>query len=177
MGGRIGVESVVGHGSAFWFELPRGETFGAVLEPADDTVEAFVEPDSAPCEILYIEDNTFNLRVLEAMFAEFPGYRLRTATDGESGLEAARARRPDLILLDINLPGMDGIETAELMRRDPVLTDVPIIAVSANAMDWEIDRARDADFDSYITKPIDVQILRRELATWSRGRSPDRASA
>jgi len=178
MGGRIGVESVVGHGSAFWFELPRGETFASVPEPAVDmTAGAPEAPDRVACEILYIEDNKFNLRVLEAVFSEFPGYRLRTATDGESGIEAARARRPDMILLDINLPGIDGIETADLIRRDPLLEDVPIIAVSANAMDWEIDRARDADFDSYITKPIDVQVLRRELAMWSRGRSTARASA
>jgi signal transduction histidine kinase/ActR/RegA family two-component response regulator len=176
MGGEIGVESVVGHGSAFWVELPRGESFVSTVERADTEIEAPVEPTTAACDILYIEDNKFNLRLLEAMFSEFPGYSLRTATDGESGLEAARARRPDMVLLDINLPGIDGIETAELMRRDPLLSDVPIIAVSANAMDWEIDRAHDADFDSYITKPIDVRVLRQELTTWSRGRSTGRSS-
>lgn len=177
MGGEIGVESVVGHGSAFWFELPRGEFVAPTVEPAVTEVEAPTASTVAGCEILYIEDNKFNLRLLEAMFREFPGYHLRTATDGESGLEAARARRPDLILLDINLPGINGIETADLIRRDPLLADVPIIAVSANAMDREIDRARDADFDSYITKPIDVKVLRRELMTWSRGRPSDQASA
>lgn len=177
MGGEIGVESVVGHGSAFWFELPRGESFVSAAVPDDRETKTHVEPANAPFDILYIEDNKFNLRLLEAMFSEFPGYDLRTANDGESGLESARARRPDMVLLDINLPGIDGIETAELMRRDPLLADVPIIAVSANAMDWEIDRAHHADFDSYITKPIDVQVLRRELTTWARGRSPDRSSA
>lgn len=176
MGGEIGVESVVGHGSAFWVELPRGESFVSTAERTDREIETHVGSTATPCDILYIEDNKFNLRLLEAMFSEFPGYSLRTAVDGESGLEAARARRPDLVLLDINLPGIDGIETAELMRRDPLLSDVPIIAVSANAMDWEIDRAHHADFDSYITKPIDVRVLRQELTTWSRGRSTGRSS-
>jgi len=158
MGGVIGVESTVGVGSVFWFELI------SVAEPhlstEGDDVEASARPH-VPREarlhtLLYVEDNPANLRLVEQIIARHPDIRLLTAVDGRSGIEIARVSQPDVILLDINLPGINGFEALRTLRSDPSTAHTPVIAISANAMPRDIERGLKAGFFRYITKPIKV---------------------
>ncbi len=159
MGGRIAVSSTIGKGSTFTLLFPRvaagapggGESFPLPPQP--------LPGNTRQSTILYIEDNPTNVELLRASLALNPIIRLEVAVDGESGLAAARSLRPDLILLDINLPGMDGFSVMRHIREDPLLAATPCIALSANAMPQEIQRARTAGFVDYITKPFDVRAL------------------
>ena len=109
--------------------------------------------------MLYIEDNPVNVLLMEAMLARVPGLRVVTAPLPGLGLQMARDERPDLILLDIQLPGMDGYEVLRRLRADPKTRAVPVIAVSANAMPSDVDRGLAAGFADYLTKPIDMSRL------------------
>lgn len=109
--------------------------------------------------MLYVEDNPTNVLLVQEALKLAPGIRLEIAVDGNAGLAAAQALKPDLILLDINLPGMDGFTVFNHLRADPELAAIPCIALSANAMSSEIKRARDAGFTNYLTKPLDVETL------------------
>ena len=168
MDGTIGVESAVGVGSQFWFELPGA----AAPELASDTdqPEALPVPQGLPvCTVLYVEDNPANLKLVEQIIARYPDLKLLTATDGVRGLEMARSARPQAILLDINLPGLNGFEILAQLRAAPVTAHIPVVALSANAMPSDLKRGMEAGFFRYVTKPIRVnefmEALRLALAS------------
>jgi signal transduction histidine kinase/AmiR/NasT family two-component response regulator len=156
MQGRIGVESTVGEGSAFWFELnlTAEPTPGAIA--AQVSREARVQAGAKQRTLLYVEDNPANLMLVEDLVGRRPDIRLMTATDGNHGVEIARASLPDVILMDINLPGISGIQALKLLRADPATAHIPVVALSANAMPRDIAKGLEAGFFRYLTKPINV---------------------
>ena len=178
MGGVIGAESTVGSGSVFWFELnsvaePRLETDGAQTAIVEVPVRHGAPVRST---LLYVEDNPANLKLIEQLIARSPDIALLTARDGLEGVELARANQPDVILMDINLPGISGIEALKILREDPVTAHIPVVALSANAMLGDIEKALQAGFFRYLTKPIKVRELMEtlevalEFAALGRGR-------
>jgi CheY-like chemotaxis protein len=158
MGGAIGVESTVGVGSVFWFELISAMEPQLSMEEGEAAASA--QPH-APREaglhtLLYVEDNPANLKLVEQIIARRPDMRLLSAVNGNLGIEIARTDRPEVILMDINLPGINGFEVLKILRSDPATAHIPVIAVSANAMQRDIDRGLKAGFFRYMTKPIKV---------------------
>ena len=106
--------------------------------------------------ILVIEDTENNRRILNDLLTN-AGFEVIEATDGEKGVAMAAERRPDLILMDIQLPGLDGYEVTRRIKADPALRAIPIIAVTSYALSGDEDKARDAGCDAYVTKPIDTR--------------------
>jgi CheY-like chemotaxis protein/two-component sensor histidine kinase len=157
MGGVIGVESVVGQGSTFWFDLDL--TAEPSLAAANESV-AIVRPDvSASTQrytLLYVEDNPANLMLVEDLIARRPDIVLLSARDGISGVATARAALPDVILMDINLPGISGVQALKILANDPTTAHIPVVALSANAMARDIEKGLHAGFFRYLTKPIKV---------------------
>ncbi len=158
MGGRVGVRSVLGEGSTFWVELPLAES---PLAAVGRLVEALpvVPPEGCQGTMLYIEDNLSNSRLVEMLLEAHPGVELLGAEQGSLGLEIARSRRPDLILLDLHLPDLPGWEVLEALRADPRTRDIPTVIVSADATPNRIERLMKAGASDYLTKPIDVRAL------------------
>lgn len=161
MGGEMGVESEVGVGSCFWFELPaqallRHEPLmpkeAGIQKPAPFKHEDFQPHDHT---VLYIEDNPANLKIVAQLLGRLPHIRLLTAHTAELGLELAQARKPDLILLDINMPGMDGYAALRIIQADGRLRHIPVVALTANAMPRDIEQGLAAGFADYLTKPLD----------------------
>src|SRR5947199_4093800 len=167
MGGVIGVESSVGVGSVFWFEL--GSADAPQLEAGPDEPEARVQPQAqhgAPLRtLLYVEDNPANLKLVEQLIARRPTMRLLSALDGNMGIQLARASQPEVILMDINLPGISGIEALKILREDPATAHIPVLALSANAMARDIEKGIEAGFFSYRTKPIKIREFMESLDT------------
>jgi len=157
MGGSIEVSSSPGVGSVFAIELGTTAPQARVGFTIDGVAAAPVgRPDGAPHLVLYVEDNPANLKLIEEIVRFRPDLQLISAGDGPAGLALARERRPDIILMDINLPGMSGYEVLAELRRDPVMSATPVIALSANAMAGDIERGKAAGFFRYLTKPVDI---------------------
>jgi signal transduction histidine kinase/ActR/RegA family two-component response regulator len=158
MGGAIGAESTVGKGSGFWIELNlSAEPQLAVGAAKLATVaQAHVGSYAALRTLLYVEDNPANLMLVEDLIARRPDIRLLSASDGSRGIEAARASLPDVILMDINLPGISGIKAMRILAEDPKTAHIPVVALSANAMPRDIEKGLEAGFFRYLTKPIKV---------------------
>ncbi len=158
MGGTIGVESEVGAGSTFWIELSSAAAPDLAVDTPEPiaVAQAQVQQDAPLRTVLYVEDNPANLKLVEQLIARRPDMRLLSAVNGNLGIELARASQPDLILMDINLPGISGIEALKILRQDPATAHIPVIALTANAMERDIERGLKAGFFLYLTKPIRV---------------------
>jgi CheY-like chemotaxis protein len=158
MGGVIGVESTVGRGSVFWFELNSAAAPQLAVSSAGPAAiaPAQVQHGAPRRTLLYVEDNPANLKLVEQLIARQPNMRLLSALNGNLGIELARANRPEVILMDINLPGISGIEALKILREDPATAHIPVVALSANAMPRDIEKGLRAGFFRYLTKPINV---------------------
>ncbi|MGK2900359.1 MAG: ATP-binding response regulator, partial [Burkholderiaceae bacterium] len=154
MGGSIGVRSLPGEGSSFTLRLPKAID-------ADTVRSALVAPQAQPAEyhrriVHYVEDNETNVEVMRGILAQRPQVLMEVSTTGLDGLSAIRAGRPHLLLLDMHLPDISGLELLRHLKADPVTAAIPVIVVSADALSPQIDAALDAGALRYLTKPVDV---------------------
>jgi len=157
MGGAIGVESTVGVGSEFWIDLLRDVTPQLAAGNAMSSEPALQTQENAtPRILLYVEDNPANLMLVEQIIESHPQVRMLSARDGNLGIALARAHLPDVILMDINLPGISGIQALKILRKDPATMHIPVVAISANAMPRDIEKGLEAGFFRYLTKPIKI---------------------
>jgi PAS domain S-box-containing protein len=158
MGGTIGVQSSFGVGSEFWVEFNAAQTPAVELclaqaRKAQPTLGVYSEPR---CTVLYVEDNPANVDLVEQIMARHGNLQLYSATNGLQGIAMARRHRPHVILMDIHLPGMSGLEALHILRQDPVTRHIPVIAVSANAMQLDVVNGLSAGFFRYLTKPFEI---------------------
>ncbi|MBI3222535.1 MAG: response regulator [Nitrosomonadales bacterium] len=157
MGGRVGFESTPGQGSTFWIELALGS--GAAEQIAAPAVVAALTQTGKhriKCKVLYVEDNPMNVRLMQQIMSARKQLALMLADTAESGIAHAQAELPGLILMDINLPGMDGYAALEALKADARTAAIPVIAISANAMKGDRERGLEAGFCEYLIKPLDV---------------------
>jgi CheY-like chemotaxis protein len=164
MGGTIGVQSTVGVGSEFWVELVRDVK--PQLAPEHGIAAELVphtQGNAAMRTLLYVEDNPANLMLVEQIIEGVPHLRMLSARDATLGIALARAHQPEVILMDINLSGLSGIEALKILREDPATAHIPVLAISANAMPHDIQQGLEAGFFRYLTKPIKINEFMQAL--------------
>ena len=158
MGGEIGAQSTVGSGSVFWIELQIAAE--PQFAPDSDQPMALpqmkIEPGSTLRTLLYVEDNRANMQLVERLIERRADLRLLGAEDGIRGITLARIHQPDVIMMDINLPGISGIQALKILREDPATAHIPVMALSANAMPRDMEKGLASGFFRYLTKPIKV---------------------
>ncbi len=165
MGGSLGVRSAVSEGSTFWIRLPveirDTDTNGEPSFHSEPAAEEAInnQPLNKTLTILYIEDNPANLKLVKRIIQREPRFSLLSASSGKEGLRVADNCRPDLVLLDINLPDSDGYSVLHTLKERAGSDELPVIALTASAMHSEVRRGKNAGFNDYLTKPIDIQEL------------------
>ncbi|RAR63121.1 PAS domain S-box-containing protein [Onishia taeanensis] len=163
MQGSIGVDSTPGEGSDFWFELPLAVN-GAAKEHDASPDANETNTRLTGHRLLYIEDNPANQRLMEDIIEDLEGFSLQVVPSAEVGLELIRHCPPDLVLMDLHLPGMDGYQALAVLRQSTEHADLPVIALSANAMACDQQPGQKAGFDAYLTKPLDLGTFSETLA-------------
>lgn len=151
MQGNIGVESQPDKGATFWIEIP-------LTKSSAHSNDEFVDSEMHRT-ILYIEDNLANMRVVEGMLSHFEDLKLLTAYNGKYGIELTKEYKPDLVLLDINLPDIDGYQVLKALRENSLTKEIPVVALSSNTMPLDIERGMKAGLDDYLTKPVKLEEL------------------
>lgn len=171
MGGSIDFESEVGKGSTFWIELPM-----TVAADRNSVSDGSIDTELGPANtvasggaktVLYVEDNPANLRLMERIIGRLPAYTLISTHTAELGLDLARQHQPSIIILDINLPDMSGLEALAHLHKSPETKDIPVIALSANAMPGQVQKGLEGGFRYYLTKPINISELVEALTVVS----------
>jgi CheY-like chemotaxis protein/anti-sigma regulatory factor (Ser/Thr protein kinase) len=191
MGGSLQVQSETGKGSVFtlrlvaadlpWLVLGGGADLDAAgitgvasdVNPADAFQVELSRGPPRPFVVLYVEDNRLNVMVMRHAIKRLPGVHLEVAIDGGTGLALAQRLRPDLLLLDMNMPVLSGTEVMLRVRADPALATLTCVAVSANSLPEDIERAMSAGFDDYITKPFAVARVLDLVDRLRRGAGPN----
>ncbi|MBV8535615.1 MAG: response regulator [Alphaproteobacteria bacterium] len=165
MGGAIGVDSTPGSGSTFWFEIPLVRGDAPAAHAATDTPAV----PARPLRILLVDDAEMNRR-LAVFILQAAGHTVETAADGNGAVEAAARGGFDVVLMDVQMPGMDGYEATRQIRRLATGADVPVIAMTANAMPEDVERCFDAGMDAHVSKPIDKAELLKTVSHWGARR-------
>jgi len=167
MNGIIGVNSEPGVGSTFWFELPiaTDQTAAMITETLNTESKPYeVSKMEKNHTILYVEDEPLNQALVKSIINQIPHTLLVTASTGEEGVQLALETQPDLILMDLNLPGISGYEALEILKNEKSFASTPVFAVTANAMPEEIMRGKEAGFFDYLIKPINIDNTRLLLS-------------
>jgi CheY-like chemotaxis protein len=160
MEGRVGFSSEVDHGSEFWIDIPIDQRATEDVAPLAKTPSpSSLSTSEVVHKVVYIEDNPSNIAFMRDLLADLPGIELVTAPSAEIGLELVRAHRPRVVIMDINLPGMSGLEAMERLREWPETKEIPVIGLSAAALVKDTSRAQSAGFHRYLTKPVKVAEL------------------
>ncbi|GEM_PF-810246 len=154
MGGRVGFFSTPGQGSTFWLELPRVDHIQNV---AGDILPVIPSGGGYDVTVLYVEDNPSSLTAMEQVLVRFGRCRLIVAPSAEAGLDLVRRHRPDVVIMDITLPGMDGYAVLAELRHDPATQYIPVIALTTSSLPSDRDKALAAGFDAYVAKPLDMR--------------------
>ncbi|MCW9034815.1 MAG: ATP-binding protein [Alphaproteobacteria bacterium] len=167
MNGHIGVVSAQGEGATFWFEFPISNKTDQLIDSLENTksapVEFVVDSDEDVARLLYVEDNASNLALMEMIVSGIPGLVMVSAFSAEVALVITKNIKFDIIILDINLPGMSGIDLLTLLKAKKEMSTVPILALSADVMPETIRKGLDAGFVDYLAKPIEVPTLMAAL--------------
>jgi CheY-like chemotaxis protein len=178
MGGEIAVKSSAGVGSVFSIELDA-----AVPQALATPLAAMAgEPRPGPAPggqhlVLYVEDNPANLKLVEEIVRLRADLRLISAPDARLGIDLAKAHQPEIILMDLNLPGMSGLEALQVLREDPGTAAIPVIALTANAMPRDVERGLAAGFFRYLTKPINIPMFNEAIDSTLRRPSAQEGDA
>jgi len=157
MGGKLDVESTPGRGSTFWVEFPIVESPVRIYEEIG--LRAAHHEEDGELTVLHIEDNLANVELVERVLAQRPDITVIPAMQGRMGVDLARRHHPALILLDLNLVDLPGVEVLQMLRDDPSTADIPVVIVSADAMPRQVQRLLSSGAVAYLTKPIDIHRL------------------
>ncbi|NVK19614.1 MAG: response regulator [Methylocystaceae bacterium] len=159
MSGQIDVDSTPGKGSTFWVKFKLLDEEVAPIEKAKNKTYIPLPYQLEPCDVVYIEDNKENMQLVREIFNKFEGAELRCAETAEKGIEEVLNKQPDIVLMDLNLPGMDGFAALKEIRRHKECENLPIIALSANVRSETMERGKREGFNNFLTKPIDIPTL------------------
>ncbi len=169
MGGSISIESNKGEGTTFYLNFPIGKHIGNDISKTIETnlEDTYLDNTDLQYNILYVEDNMSNQRLIDNLFANYPNFNLTIKSTAEDGLEEVASEHFDLVILDINLPGIDGYSALQKIHNNAETKNIPVIALSASASSEDIKKGLDAGFSQYITKPVAlpelVSIINNEL--------------
>ena len=162
LGGRVGVESAVNEGTTFWIELPSHENPAEPAEIAIQDRPVVMDTMLKSGKILYIEDNVSNIELVDQILKNSrPGIQLITNMYGNQTLKLALEYKPDLILLDLNLPDIHGSDVLVMLSSEPLTSSIPVVVITADAMKDQMKTLMDAGATSYMTKPIEVKSFLR----------------
>ena len=170
-GGLLSCQSIIGQGSYVKVSLPSTCLISEQQSDRDDSdylgtvAGTIVEEMPKPPLILIVEDNELNINTISSYLAA-KGYRPIVAADGQSAIDLTQKHHPDLILMDIQMPGMDGLEAIACIRQDPQLAEIPIVALTALAMDGDRDKCLSAGANDYLTKPVKLKQLNQTIQQW-----------